>query len=298
MSDEKEIREKCAVCGDSIAVVETLNWDSYMADFSLYNTKIIGYRCDQCGAVFCFDKHKKEMKVDLLKGFRRTGTCTVCGSLMKNCEVLIGEQTRVVTNPVKEVEATGTNTGTARWLGAGYLFQEKHEKDLAKYTKRKKFFLIWAGLSTLSMFVFAIIIAIFAAIFSEVPDTVMSVIMPIMVICGLGTYSWPFFFFHLIKKKKVEKLLEKLPPQGKERFTYVAQTYSEKRWEKLYKFHSEPGKTKFQKKKRFNILIALFWILFGLFGFFWYLWELGQPGEIIELELTEEGCVLVTVVPH
>jgi hypothetical protein len=270
MPEPAIIQDNCSICGRTLEARE-ITWDTYKQDIVGYASQIVGYRCGNCGAVFCGKGHKKELGFKFFGGGYENSPCTRCGALLGAGRVLI---------------AAG-----AQFKEQGVLFQYKLEEKLAKHKKHTKIFLYWAGISTVFF-----CLVMFPLLLIVDPDASSGPAMAIIMgLSGLGIYAWPVCLYHYYQKSKVQKTLEKLPPPGQGRLQYAIQWYEDRKWERLPPKPSGAGEIRMQKKKRFNILLALFGLLFGIIGFLFYLQEYNKPSPVIEMELTPEG--LVRVIP-
>ncbi len=238
----------------------------------------IGFQCSNCNSSYCMTGHKKALQFNILSGFEKS-LCPRCGAPLKAGMVLL-----------KTVETKPGSVPSS--IRESVLFEKMLDKDLTKQEMRTKMFLMIAGFSTLFFFVFSLV-AGFLDQKSGSTSPLFKGLMMILVIAGMGVFTWSFWLYHFIGRAKARKGVTNLPPPGKARLDYAIHWYEKQHWVRLSPEEKGEGKIMMQKKKRFNIFLGLFFMLFGLIGFFIYLGELQKPGPTIELSLTEAGSVKI-----
>ena len=172
------------------------------------------------------------------------------------------------------------------------VFHTLLEKNLEKHRKRTKPFLKIAGFSTALVIVFSIILGILNRNVDSLSQAYRGFITLITIV-GLGIYTWPFWLYNLLKRNSANKSVSAMPPPGESRFEYAIRWYEKRHWVRQPVEENASHTMSMQKKKRFNIFLGLFFMLFGLIGFLIYINELKKPGSTMDLTLTEDGLVKV-----
>jgi hypothetical protein len=238
----------------------------------------IGFHCSQCNSSYCLIGHKKALQFNLWSGYKKS-LCPRCGTPLRAGRVLL----RMVQNKPESVPSS---------IREPVIFEKMLDKDLAKHQMRTKMFLMIAGFSTIFVFIFSIVLGLLGQKFDSTSPAFVALMM-ILGIAGLGIFCWPLWLYHLIRRTKARKLATEIPPPGKARLEYAIHWYENQQWGRLPSKEKGDGKIIMQKKKRFNIFLGLFFMLFGIIGYFIYLGELKKPGPTIELSLTEAGFVKI-----
>jgi hypothetical protein len=276
MSEPASIATTCSLCNKTLKGRDC-DWETYKKNIVEYNKYLVGFQCCRCHSSFCLKGHKKELQFNLWSGFSKS-SCPRCGTPLQAGRVLLSTaQTKPESVPSLIRESV--------------LFEKTLEKDLAKYQSRAKTLLMIAGFSTVSIIIIPIVIVAGQKSGSTFP--VSGGFTMIMSLAVLGVLTWPFWLYHFIKKTGTKKLKAGLPPPGTARLEYAIRSYEHRHWGRLPSEGQGEGKIVLQKKKRFNIFVGLFFMLFGLIGYFIYLGDLKKPGPKIELSLTEEGFVKI-----
>lgn len=169
-------------------------------------------------------------------------------------------------------------------------FQQVLEQEWIKHQKRTKVFLWVAGLSTVFLCLFPILAA--ALVDPDQSPTVFNIVMWFGTVPTLGFLTWPFVFFHRRKKSQAQKTMENIPAPGKDRLHFAIGWYEKQKWERLPSESQEEQGVRLRQKRRFNLLLALFALLFG---FLFVSWR--RPATKVKLELIDDGSVMVHELP-
>lgn len=277
MSELSIITATCSLCNKTL-VGKECDWGTYKQNITEYLKYLIGFQCSKCNSSYCLIGHKKALQFNLWSGYEKS-LCPQCGTPLREGVVLL----RMVQNKPESVPSS---------IREPLIFEKMLDKDLAKRQMRTKMFLMIAGFSTIFVLIFSIVLGLLSQKYDSTSPVFIGLVM-ILGIVGLGVYTWPLWLYHLIRRTSARKLVKELPPPGKDRLEYAIHRYENQHWVRLPSEKKGEGIIIMQKKKRFNIFLGLFFMLFGLIGFFIYLGELKKPGPTIELSLTEAGFVKI-----
>lgn len=277
MSELSVISVSCSLCNKTLEG-KKCDWETYKQNITEYMKYAIGFQCSKCNSSYCKTGHKKALQFNLWSGYEKS-PCPRCGTPLRAGMVLL----RMVQNKPESVPSS---------IREPVIFEKMLDKDLAKHRMRTKMFLMIAGFSTIFLFIFSIVLGLLIKKYDSTSPVFISLAI-ILGIAGLGVYTWPFWLYHLIRRTNARKLVTQLPPPGRARLEYAIHRYENQHWVRLPSEETGEGKIIMQKKKRFNIFLGLFFMLFGIIGLFIYLAELKKPGPKIELSLTETGFVKI-----
>ena len=277
MSELSIISVSCSLCNKTLEG-KKCDWETYKKNIAEYMKYSIGFQCNHCNSSYCLTGHKKALQFNLWSGYEKS-LCPRCGTPLRAGIVLL-----------RTVQAKPESVPSS--IREPVFFENMLKRDLAKHKMRTKMFLIIAGFSTIFVFTFSIILGLLNQKFDST-SPVFAGLAVILGIAGLGVYTWPFWLYHLIRRTKVRKWVIELPAPGEAQLEYAIHWYENQHWVRLQSEEKDEGKIIMQKKKRFNIFLGLFFMLFGLIGYFIYLGELKKPGPKIELSLTKAGFVKI-----
>jgi hypothetical protein len=239
---------------------------------------VIGYRCQNCQASYCSRGHKKALKFNIWSGYEKS-VCPRCGAtlgsgkvLLKTAQVAPGSGIKSITEPI--------------------IFQKMLEMKLEKHQKSTRLFLRIAGFCTVFIFVFSIILGLLGNPRGSTSPALNSLYM-LLGIISLGVLAWPFWLYHLMQRTRLKNMVTALPPPGRDQLEYAVRWYEKRGWIRLPAEPKNENTIQMQKKKRFNIFVGIFFMLFGLIGLFIYLGDLKKPGPTIELTLEQDGSVKI-----
>ena len=275
------ITATCSPCNKTL-VGKECDWGTYKQNITEYLKYVIGFQCSKCNSSCCLIGHKKALQFNLLSGYEKS-LCPQCGTPLREGVVLL----RMVQNKPESVPSS---------IREPVIFEKMLDKDLAKRQMWTKMFLMIAGFSTISIIyvlIFGQVLELLGQKYDSTSPVLPTGLAMIMVIASLGVFTWPLWLYHLIRRTNARKLVKELPPPGKARLEYAIHRYENQHWVRLPSEEKGEGIIIMQKKKRFNIFLGLFFMLFGLIGYFIYLGELKKPGPTIELSLTEAGFVKI-----
>ena len=169
MSELAITQDNCSICGSMLEARE-ITWDTYEQDTGKYLSHVVGYRCGNCGAVFCGKGHRRELGFKFFRGGAgyKNSPCTQCGESLAMGRVLI---------------AAGVQAEEQ-----GVLFQRRLEEKLAKHEKYTRIFLYWAGIST----------ALTCLLLLSIPylGEAGTALAPIWGLIAIGVFTWPACPYH------------------------------------------------------------------------------------------------------
>lgn len=281
MSEQEPVKYSCVLCNRELEGTP-LPYEEFTKDLLTYASRLVGYRCGTCGAVFCESAHKDILKPKFFGRGYGDSKCTDCGTLLAEGDVLLSSLDAISTTPESKPIS-----------GAAFYFYGQHlEDELAKNKRTTKGLMIWAIIST--VLAYCVMFPLMITLQDKMGDDIVGVIAPLMGFVGLGIFAWPFVLWKLVQRSRLKALLERLPEPGPARLEFVKAVYEKKGWAEVQGGRGlQEGSLQYQEVKKFNILLALLGFLFGLIGFLMYMSEFNKPGMMVDLIPQEDGRVQV-----